>query len=166
MRLIRALRDCKQRSLTVSKKAPTVSKKLPPVHFAQFWIRKLEKAVAVCGMRSGVPEENSGKVAGKIAGKFFLNRGMRHFLGFQAPGKANLPGTLGRQCPGRCPHLPCGVFCEINSYSLLEFFWARPIFPVSFSRGKIACRGGSMLRLVDGAGTTPIPIKWGNSDQN
>ena len=30
VRLIRALRDCKQRSLTVSKKAPTVSKKLLP----------------------------------------------------------------------------------------------------------------------------------------
>ena len=30
--LIRALRDCKQRSLTVSKKAPTVSKKLPPFY--------------------------------------------------------------------------------------------------------------------------------------
>ena len=30
MRLIRALRDCKQRSLIVSKKAPAVSKKLPP----------------------------------------------------------------------------------------------------------------------------------------
>ena len=30
MRLIRALRDCKQRSLTVSKKAPTVSKKSFP----------------------------------------------------------------------------------------------------------------------------------------
>ena len=30
MRLIRALRDCKQRSLTVSKKAPTASKKLSP----------------------------------------------------------------------------------------------------------------------------------------
>ena len=29
VRLIRALRDCKQRSLTVSKKAPTVSKNLP-----------------------------------------------------------------------------------------------------------------------------------------
>ena len=27
--LVRALRDCKQRSLTVSKRAPTVSKKLP-----------------------------------------------------------------------------------------------------------------------------------------
>ena len=30
MRLVRALRDCKQRSLTVSKKAPTVSKKASP----------------------------------------------------------------------------------------------------------------------------------------
>ena len=30
MRVIRALRDCKQRSLTVSKKAPTVSKKASP----------------------------------------------------------------------------------------------------------------------------------------
>ena len=33
--LIRALRDCKQRSLTVSKKAPTVSKKASP-HFRAF----------------------------------------------------------------------------------------------------------------------------------
>ena len=32
VRLIRALRDCKQRSLTVSKKAPTVSKKASPGH--------------------------------------------------------------------------------------------------------------------------------------
>ena len=31
VRLIRGLRDCKQRSLTVSKKAPTVSKKASPV---------------------------------------------------------------------------------------------------------------------------------------
>ena len=33
MRLTRALRDCKQRCLTVSKKAPTVSKKLPTYCF-------------------------------------------------------------------------------------------------------------------------------------
>ena len=32
VRLIRSLRDCKQRSLTVSKKAPSVSKKTSP-HF-------------------------------------------------------------------------------------------------------------------------------------
>ena len=31
VRLIRALRDCKQRSLTVSKKAPAVNKKNPPI---------------------------------------------------------------------------------------------------------------------------------------
>ena len=30
-RLIRALRDCKQRSVTVSKKAPTVSRKASPI---------------------------------------------------------------------------------------------------------------------------------------
>ena len=30
---MRALRDCKQRSLTVSKKAPTVSRKSSPVNF-------------------------------------------------------------------------------------------------------------------------------------
>ena len=34
VRLIKALRDCKQRSLTVSKKAPTVSKKASPEFFA------------------------------------------------------------------------------------------------------------------------------------
>ena len=33
VRLMRTLRDCKQRSLTVSKQAPTVSKKASPVYF-------------------------------------------------------------------------------------------------------------------------------------
>ena len=36
VRLIRALRNCKQRSLTVSKKAPTVSKKTPPNFYGVF----------------------------------------------------------------------------------------------------------------------------------
>ena len=36
MRLIRALRDCKQRSSTVSKKAPTASKKASP-----FWAQRM-----------------------------------------------------------------------------------------------------------------------------
>ena len=36
VRLIRALRDCKQRSLTVSKEAPTVSKKASPFLFFAF----------------------------------------------------------------------------------------------------------------------------------
>ena len=34
MCLIRALRDCKQRSFTVSKKTPTVSKKTSPLFFS------------------------------------------------------------------------------------------------------------------------------------
>ena len=41
VRLIRALRDCKQRSLTVSKKAPTVSKKAAPVFQAPKRIRNM-----------------------------------------------------------------------------------------------------------------------------
>ena len=36
MRLIRALRDCKQRSFTVSIKAPTVSEKASPLFFSLF----------------------------------------------------------------------------------------------------------------------------------
>ena len=39
----------------------------------------------------------------------------------RAPGNANLPWTLGRHCPGPCPNLQCGVFFEIDNYSLLEF---------------------------------------------
>ena len=56
--------------------------------------RKLEKAVAVSGVCSGVPEENSGKVAGKLL-EFFPNREMLQILGFRALGKANLLETLG-----------------------------------------------------------------------
>ena len=62
---------------------------------------------------------------GKIAGKCFPNREMLQILGFWAPGKANLPGTLGRHCPGPCTHLPGGVFFEIDSSSLLECFLGR-----------------------------------------
>ena len=40
---------------------------------------------------------------------------MLEFLGFRAPGKANLPRTLGRRCLGPCPNLPCGVAFEIDS---------------------------------------------------
>ena len=88
------------------------------------YLRKLEKAVAVSGVFApGVLEESSGKIAGsRLAGKIFPNREMLQILGFQAPGKANLPGTLGPHCSGPCPHLPGGVFFEIDSSSLLEFF--------------------------------------------
>ena len=48
----------------------------------------------------------SGKTPGKSRENCWKN-----FPEIWAPGKANLPGTLGRHCrPGPCPHLPCGVF--------------------------------------------------------
>ena len=36
-------------------------------------------------------------------------------------GKGKPAGNLGSTLPGPCPHLPCGVFFEIDSSSLLEF---------------------------------------------
>ena len=74
--------------------------------------RKLEKAVAVTGVCSGVLRENSGKVPGKIAGKFFPNREMLQILGCRAPGKANLPGTLGRHCRDLVPTFRAGCFLK------------------------------------------------------
>ena len=51
---------------------------------------------------------------------FFPKREMLQIVGFWAPGKANLPGT---SLTGPCPHLACGVFLDIDSSSLLEFFF-------------------------------------------
>ena len=42
-------------------------------------------------------------------------------------GKGKPVGNLGSTLPGPCPHLPSGVFFEIDSSSLLEFFWEFPI---------------------------------------
>ena len=53
------------------------------------------------------------------------SREMLQILGFGAPGKANLPGTLGRHCLDLVPTFLRGVFFEIDSSSLLEFFLAR-----------------------------------------
>ena len=49
VRLIRALRGCKQRNLTVSKKAPTVSKKAFPVFYG-FWRCVCKNRCFSCGI--------------------------------------------------------------------------------------------------------------------
>ena len=72
---------------------------------------KLEKAVAVSGLFGGSPgklRENPGKIAGKI----FPNREMLQILGFQAPGKANLPGTLGPHCRDLVPTFHAGCLLK------------------------------------------------------
>ena len=35
-------------------------------------------------------------------------------------GKGKPAGNLGLALPGPCPNLPCGVFFEVDSFSLLE----------------------------------------------
>ena len=49
---------------------------------------------------------------GKSAGKIFPNREMLQILGFRAPGKANLPGTLGRHCRDLVPTFRAGCFLK------------------------------------------------------
>ena len=49
---------------------------------------------------------------GKIAGKFFPNREVLQILGFQAPGKANLPRTLGQHCLDLVPTFRAGCFLK------------------------------------------------------
>ena len=80
---------------------------------------------------------------GKIAGEIFPNRAMLRILGFQAPGKANLPGTLGRHCPRPCTHLPCGVFLE----STVPAFSS---FSDCFARFRIWCREFGLFWAVVG----------------
>ena len=67
MHLIRALRDCKQRSLTVSKKAPTVSKKLPP-----FFI--------ICGLRVSEVSKRGWRTEGVGARKSLPHHKFRPFF--------------------------------------------------------------------------------------
>ena len=86
---------------------------------------KNQKTREGCGCFRGLFGGSRGKLresGGKIAGKIFPDREMLRILGFRAPGKANLSQTMGPHCPGPCADLPCGVFFEIDSSSLLEFF--------------------------------------------
>ena len=80
-------------------------------------VSRTQKTREGCGCFRGLFGGSRGKVRenpGKIAGKMFPKHKMLQILGFQAPGKANLPGTLGEHCRE--------VFFEIDSSSLLEFF--------------------------------------------
>ena len=61
VRLIRALRDCKQRSSTVSKKAPTASKKASPIIFTVPQVRRVEMN---CPDHSGRPDFTRKVVSG------------------------------------------------------------------------------------------------------
>ena len=85
-------------------------------------IKKNQKTREGCGCFRGLFGGSPGKLRespGKIAGIFFPDREMLQILGFRAGRPA---ANLGSTLPRPCPHLPCGVFFEIDSSSLLEFF--------------------------------------------
>ena len=74
-------------------------------------IRKLEKAVAVSGVCSGVPEENSGKVTGKLPEKNVPESQHATNSRISGTGKGKPSGNLGSTLPRPCSHLPSrGVF--------------------------------------------------------
>ena len=74
-----------------------------------------------CGCFGGPFGASPGKLRespGKIAGKFFPTNSR-----ISGIGKGKPAGNLGSTLPGPCPYLPCGVFFEIDSSSLLECFF-------------------------------------------
>ena len=103
------------------------------VHFHR--CRKLKKAMAVSGLCSWVPEENSGKVPAKLLEKISANREMLQILGFRAPGKATCREPWVDTAWSLSTRSAWDVF-EIDSFSLLDFFlidrtrieFATPIF--------------------------------------
>ena len=81
---------------------------------------------------------------GKIAGKFFPNREMLQVLGFRAPGKANLPGTLKVDTAWTLsPPSVRGVFWNRQFQPSREFFWLTtkvcPCRPVPTSCAAVLC---------------------------
>ena len=74
-------------------------------------LRKLEKAVAVPGSVRGFSRKIPGK-SRENSRKFFPNHEMLQILGFRAPGKANLPGTLGPHCRDLVPTFRAGFFLK------------------------------------------------------
>ena len=89
--------------------------------FLQHYIRKLKRAVAASGICWGGPEENSGKITGKLLENVPESRNaLNSSTSGTGKGKpaanlwSTLPGTLSK------PSM-AGVF-EIDSYNLLEFY--------------------------------------------
>ena len=77
--------------------------------------------MAVSGVCSGVLEEFSRESPKKIAGKIFPKREMLQILGVQAPGKANLPGTLGPHCRDLVPTFRAGCFLKLTVPAFSSF---------------------------------------------
>ena len=88
-----------------------VSCALPPL----FLLPLNQKTRECCGCFRGLFGGSRGKLRespGKFAGKIFPNREMLQIIGFRAPGKVNLPGTLGRHCEDLVPTFRAGCYSK------------------------------------------------------
>ena len=77
--------------------------------------------MAVSGVCSGVPEENSRKAPRKLLDNFSKLRNATN-SGFSGTGKGKPAANLGSTLPGPCPHLPRGVFLKSTVPAFSSFF--------------------------------------------
>ena len=85
---------------------------------------KIQKTREGCGCFRGLFGGSRGKLwesPRKIAGLFSRSRKATNSK-ISGTGKGKPAGNPGPTLPGSCLHLPCAVFFEIDSSSLLEFF--------------------------------------------
>ena len=91
-----------------------------------------------------MPSKPNFRGPGKVAGKISPNCEMLQILGFRAPGKANLPGTLGRHCLDLVPTFRAGCFSKSTVPAFSSFPAFRPgtadIMHVRLGVGMQRCR--------------------------
>ena len=85
------------------------------------FVRELEKAGCFRGLFGG-SGENSGKILGNCW-NIISRIEMIQILWFRAPGKANLPGTLGRHCLDLVPTFRARCFIKSTVPAFSSFFW-------------------------------------------
>ena len=98
-------------------------------HINFFLVDVSRKTREGCGCFRGLCRSSAGKFrenSGKIAGKIFPNREMLQILGFQAPGKANLPETLGPHCRDLVPTFRAGCFLKSTVPAFSSFSEFQP----------------------------------------
>ena len=118
MRLISALRDCKQRSLTASKKAPTVSKKTSP--FGKGWLAENEASAKFLSEVRVCKHKRVATPVGPYWGVKKTNKQKTH--------KHFPDGPCGTIVPGTNPHPSQGQTGQNGAFTV-ELNRERPVCP-------------------------------------
>ena len=115
---------------------------------------EIQKTREGCGCLRGLFGGPRGKLRespGKIARKLFPNREMLQIPGFRAPGKANLPGTLGPHCRDLVPTFRAGCFLKstVPAFSSFSEKWC-------IAKSGISSKGG----VLSGSNATPLVSRY------